>query len=383
MNIGFDAKRAFSNNTGLGNYSRDLIRIMSEKFPKINFYLFKPKKTKNNYFETLKTNQFILEPHSKFYKIFNGIWRMFGLIPAINKNEIAIYHGLSAEIPIGNLGNIKTVVTIHDLIFMTHPHLYHFFDRQIYFWKSKYAMQNADKIIAISHQTKADCIKYLDADPSKIEVIHQGCNNIFKYQFADYELVNLIKNLNLPQNFILNVGTIEERKNVLSIIKAIKNIDTHLVMVGKKKKYYKVVKKYIDENKLNNKVTFLENVSLNTLAKLYQAAQIFVYPSLYEGFGIPIIEALYSKTPVITTNGGCFEEAGGPNSIYIEPLNIGMLEQKIKLLISDTNLRQTIAKAGFEYAQKFNDENIQAKLISIYEKLMTTKNIKSGDLVET
>ena len=119
----------------------------------------------------------------------------------------------------------------------------------------------------------------------------------------------------------MNVGTIEKRKNVLSIIKAIKEIDTKLVVIGKKTAYFTEINTYILENNLQNKVIFLENVELKELAAIYKIATVFIYPSVFEGFGIPIIEALYSKTPVISSKGGCFLEAGGENSIYINALN--------------------------------------------------------------
>jgi glycosyltransferase involved in cell wall biosynthesis len=116
-------------------------------------------------------------------------------------------------------------------------------------------------------------------------------------------------------------------------------------------------------------VIFLKGLTIGELAKVYQMATIFVYPSLFEGFGIPIIESLYSKTPVITSNSGVFPEAGGPNSIYINPENIAEIESKIILLLENENLRNEIAQKGFNFAQKFNDEQIAKELMTLYKSL--------------
>jgi glycosyltransferase involved in cell wall biosynthesis len=303
----------------------------------------------------------------------NSIWRLFGLNDSLVKNNISVFHGLSAELPVGLNKNIKTVVTIHDLIFLTHPHLYQYIDRKIYYWKTKYALTSADKVIAISEQTKSDCIKYFDVDPSKIEVIYQGCQQVFKEKYAENDRETVIQKYSLPKKFILNVGTIETRKNALTIVKTIKNIDISLVIVGKKKKYYKEIENYILDNKLTSKIIFLDGISAKDLAILYQTASIFMYPSLYEGFGIPIIEALYSGTPVITTKGGCFEEAGGPNSIYINPKDENELSDKINLLLHDVALSNHISSKGKEYANNFNDEIIGQKILTVYECLIGQK----------
>ena len=237
MKIGFDAKRAFHNTTGLGNYSRDLIRILSEYFPENEYYLYntKPKRV-----DRLDMSKFIeVLPNTKFWKKFSSIWRQGPINNQIKKDKIQVYHGLSGEIP-RNLHKTgtKSVVTIHDLIFVRYPKLYSFFDRKIHFNKFKYAAHNSDRIIAISEQTKQDIIEFLKVDSSKIDVVYQGCHAIFKEKVIEQQKSLVKKKFNLPDQFILNVGTIEERKNLLSIVKAIKDIDITLVVAGRKTKYY-------------------------------------------------------------------------------------------------------------------------------------------------
>ena len=371
MILGFDAKRFFHNKTGLGNYSRDLIRILAQYHPENSYLLYNPKPKKIDRIPV--DGKIIIEhlPESKKDKKLSSLWRLFSISIQIKKDKVDLYHGLSGEIPIGlNKSQVKTVVTIHDLIFMRYPNLYSFFDRKIHYYKFKYAANKADLVIAISEQTKKDIITYLKINPNKIKVIYQGCAPIFKEEISAEFLEFTRNKYLLPTNFILNVGTIEKRKNVLSVIKAIKEIDTQLVIIGKKTAYFNEIKTFISENKLQNKVIFLENVELKELASIYRMASVFIYPSVFEGFGIPIIEALYSKTPVITSKGGCFSEAGGENSIYIDALSTEEIKVKLEEVLANPEKREAMKQKGHEFVQKFNDENIAKEWIETYHEVM-------------
>lgn len=370
MKIGYEAKRVFHNKTGLGNYSRDLIRILASFYPENEYYLYNPKKNKEVLF-TVPSNK-VLEklPSTPFYKKFYNWWRQKGIVNDLVKDNIAIFHGLSGEIPNGlKAKNIKSVVTIHDLIFMRYPNLYSFWDRQIHYLKFKKAAKNADLVIAISEQTKKDIVSYLHIPENKIQVIYQGCQSVFKEQFSEEAMDHVKKKYNLPKQFLLNVGTLEERKNAFSIVKAIKDSDIPLVLIGRETEYSKQIRDYCKEHHLEDRVHFLKGLTSEELAMVYQLATIFIYPSIFEGFGIPIIEALFSKTPVITTNSGVFPEAGGPNSKYIEPMDVQALKNSIESLWLDENQRKKMAEKGFLYAQQFNDEVIAKQLMQTYEGL--------------
>jgi len=367
MRIGFDAKRYFHNNTGLGNYSRDLVRILTQYFPDNSYFLYNPKPHKERRQLLNKKNTTERLPESFLGKKLKSLWRTFWIKKEIRKDNIEIFHGLSGEIPIGLPKNVKSVVTIHDLIFMRYPELYSFFDRKIHFWKFRYAAKKADCVIAISEQTKRDIVEFLKINPEKIKVVYQGCAGVFKENFSSEEKESVRKKFNLPEKFVLNVGTIEERKNALTIVKAIHDLDIKLVLVGRKTKYYQKIEDYTRKNRLQDKIIHLKGISQRELAIVYQLSSVFVYPSVFEGFGIPIIEALFSKTPVITTNSGVFPEAGGGNSIYINPFDEKELQQKIEFLLKNTENRKFITEKGLEYAQKFTDENIAKNLMEIYK----------------
>ncbi len=370
MKIGYDAKRFYHNNTGLGNYSRDLIRVLSKYFPANKYVLYNPKKSDKN----IQLQDCVVEvrPHNKLFKLIPSLWRQKGIVKQLILDKMDVFHGLSGELPKGiDKTKIKSVVTIHDLIFVRYPKLYSFIDRKIHFYKFKRSAKIADIVIAISEQTKQDIIDFLKINPNKIKVLYQGCSNIFKKEFSDFEKKNIKQKYNLPNNFLLNVGTIEERKNLFTIVKAIKNTKDSLVVVGNdKSEYAKKIKAYIKTNKMEHRIYFLKNVSTKELAIIYQMAEIFIYPSIFEGFGIPIIEALYSKTPVITSLGSCFSEAGGKYTTYINPKDEKALEESIlKIKQNPEQTKKNILK-GFEFVQKFNDQQIAENMINIYKNLL-------------
>lgn len=371
MIIGFDAKRALFNRSGLGNYSRDTIRMLSRFFPQNNYYLYSPGKNPEIHFE-LPDHSTIKTPLSFTGKILKSYWRSFAITKQLEADKINIYHGLSNELPYRlNETKIKSVVTIHDLIFLRYPELYKAVDRKIYEKKFRNSCQIADRIIAISNQTNNDIEEFFGINKDKIDTVYQSCHAIFKEQANDLTKKEIQKKYTLPESYILYLGTIEKRKNVLNVIKAIKEhkIAIPLVIIGKPTPYLNEIKTYISEQKLETKITLLHNIPLSELPAFYQMSSAFVYPSIFEGFGIPIIEALYSETPVITSKGSCFSEAGGKNSVYIDPLNTEEIAHAINTVLSDTSLRETMISRGSEHVQKFNESTVVNNLMEVYLKL--------------
>ena len=309
MRIGFDAKRAFQNSTGLGNYSRDVIRLFTHNRPDDEFFLFDPKGSGIN-FDYNKFNTHIISSQWKS-GIGKALWRSFGLKRQVNHLHLDIYHGLSNELPVGiDKTGAKTLVTIHDLIFEKHPEWYPGIDRKIYRKKVKQAIKMADTVVAISQQTRRDLIEEYNIDVQKVRVVYQGCAPIFSNRLSPEELNSNLMGFELPEEFILYVGTIEERKNLHRLVQALADTQIPLVVVGRKTNYYKKVEEALEGSYLQNNFFHLQGVSELQLASLYQKAKLFVYPSLYEGFGIPVIEALSSGTAVITGKG-CLKEAAG------------------------------------------------------------------------
>jgi len=371
MRIGFDAKRAFFNVSGLGNYSRNLLRALSSHYPDNEYILYTPS-INSSIFDYSKQKFIVREPAGFLNKRFKSYWRSFSLAKQVKRDELDIYHGLSHELPYNiQKTGIKTIVTIHDLIFLRFPDLYKPWDRKIYLKKSKYACEIADLIIAISKQTANDIRQFFGIDESKIKVIYQGCNPAFRKELNDTTRSEIIKKYGFPRSFILFVGTIEERKNLLVVLKAMYTgeIKLPLVVIGRKTSYYKEVKKYIDSNKIKD-IYFLESIINEDLPAIYQQAEVFVYPSVFEGFGIPVIESLYSKTPVITSKHGCFPEAGGLSSMYIDPHNVEELAETIKKVIEDNELRKKMIDNGYNYARNFNDDIVAKNIMNAYKQII-------------
>ncbi|TCC87010.1 glycosyltransferase family 1 protein [Pedobacter frigiditerrae] len=370
LKIGYDGKRAANNLTGLGNYSRSLIEHLAVQFPENQYFIYTPKKKEAivNLPLFTKLNVYLELPQEGKSKLF---WRSISIKKQLLADKIELFHGLSHEIPFGiQHTGIKSIVTMHDLIFLRKPHYYNLIDRLIYKFKSKYACDNADRIIAISEKTKEDIVELYNINPSKIDVIYQSCDDSFKTLSGIAEKEKIQEKYKLSDKFILNVGTIEARKNLLLIIKALPKIDVDfkLVVVGKETAYTALVKKEIENLGLLHRVIFLKKVPFSDLPLIYQLASLFVLPSYYEGFGIPVIEALYSNVPVIAAIGSCLEEAGGPNSIYVSPDNEVDLANAINKVLTDKGLQETMKQKGLEYVQKFNNEIVNKQLMDCYLK---------------
>ena len=376
MKIGFDGKRAVQNFTGLGNYSRYIADILCHFCPENEYVLYAPQKRNNKRLDILteKYPQFHLSyPAASFWRKFSSLWRIFGITHQLEKENASIFHGLSNELPLNiHKSDIKSVVTIHDLIFLRYPQYYHFIDRKIYTYKFRKACENADKIIAISECTKRDIIQYFHIPTDKIEVVYQGCDPVFEHPIDNKKKEEVCAKYQLPARYILNIGSIEERKNALLIVQALAQLpqDIHLIIVGRRTTYTKKIEHFINEHSLTSRVHIMHNIPFGDLPAIYQSAEIFVYPSYFEGFGIPIIEALHSGVPVVAATGSCLEEAGGPDSIYVNPNNVDETIQVLKEILSNPSKKKLMIEKGKEFVKRFAAENHATQIINIYKNII-------------
>ncbi len=382
MNIGFDAKRAYHNSTGLGNYSRTLINSLAEYFPEHEYYLFNPKFS-SKFEMPPKANIHEIRPSGYLSNLFPSMWRSNGIKKDLKKNNIDLYHGLSHEIPLGIQNTkIKSVVTIHDLIHERYPGQYSAFDIKIYNKKFRYACEYADKIIAISNQTKQDIINFYKISDEKINVCYQSCNPIFSKKVSEDDKQNIKKNYDLPKEYFLYVGSIIERKNLLAICKAqllLKDtLNIPLVVIGNGGKYKAEVKSFIYKNDLINKVIFLSEhkhagdegyKSAKDFPSIYQSAIAMIYPSTFEGFGIPVLEALFSKLPVITSIFSSLPEAGGDAAFYVDPTNAEEIAKGMKTIYFDHQLCENMKHKGWLYVQNFTAQKCATSVMNVYKGL--------------
>jgi glycosyltransferase involved in cell wall biosynthesis len=368
MQIGFDAKRAFHNFSGLGNYSRLLIQSLAELYLENQYFLYTPKYKAHPLHNFVNLNNCTIKtPAGIASWLPSSFWRSFFVAHGINAQNIDIFHGLSGELPVSPL-KMPKVVTIHDLIFMRYPEYYASFDRKMYEKKFKYACKIANKIIAVSQQTADDCIRFLDADHRKIEIGYQSCDPMFLMQQKDD---TVLAKYNLPKKFILNIGTIEARKNLLSLVKALKFMDEEvsLVAIGGKTSYTTLVEKYLTENHLTHRVKLMHNVPFRDFPALYAAASAFVYPSVFEGFGIPVLEALAAGTPVATSDVSSMPEVGGEAALYFNPNQVEDIADKVNLLLNDKGIVAELNENRIKQLEKFSVANVAKTVNAVYRSI--------------
>lgn len=374
MKIAFDAKRALYNRTGLGNYSRFVINGLAAAFPEHAYCLYAPgkgQKALRNQLSPVPSVQYAY-PEGWVNSLFPSLWRSKRIVKDLQRDGIELYHGLSNELPaeLAKSG-IPSLVTVHDLIFLRYPHLYKPIDRKIYTYKFRQACLQADKIIAISRQTRQDILSFFGIPEEKIEIIYQGCDPVFGQPAAEPVKQAVKEKYQLPSSYILYVGSIEERKNLLLLVQALKDLkeDLPVIAVGRWTPYVKTIEAYIEENHLTDRVRLLHTVSYSELPALYQMATLFVYPSFFEGFGIPILEAQKAGVPVIAAVGSCLEEAGGPGALYTDPTNPSELRGLIETILNDPKLAETMRHTGWEYGRRFAPLQLAEEMMSLYRRL--------------
>jgi len=382
MNIGFDAKRAFHNKTGLGHYSRTLIRSLQDYYPQHAYYLFNPRPSALFSLEGPSLHE--VRPSGMLHRLFPSVWRSSGVKKALRSYQVQLYHGLSHEIPLGiQKTKTRSVVTMHDLIHERYPGQYAPIDVKIYRRKFRYACANADAVIAISEQTKQDLIDRYHTPEKKITVCYQSCNPAFGQRVSESEKARVKEFYQLPLTFFLYVGSLIERKNLLNICKALfllrGELDIPLVVIGDGKTYKQQVKDYVNQNGLQDKVIFLSEQesarkspafqSAQDFPAIYQQALAMIYPSFFEGFGIPVLEALWSRLPVITSNVSCLPEAGGAGAHYVNPASAEEIAAAMKRIYNDDEYTKMKIEKGWLHAQQFTPRRCAEAVMNVYEQL--------------
>ena len=369
MIVGYDAKRIVSNGTGLGSYSRTLVNSLSEN-QRLKMRLYAPDKGCDDFRQQviLRSNISFIYPDFLHFRFQRDLWRIRGVVNQLRRDGVQLYHGLSGELPIGlKAAGIPGIVTVHDLIFLRHPEYYHRFDVQIYRWKFFHTLREADRIIAISECTKRDILAYGNFPEDKIDVIYQSCSLRFRNKVSCSDKQRIRMKYHLPVRYILNVGSIEMRKNMLLVVKALQQLptDISLVIIGRHTSYTDKILKYVHAHKLEQRVLILHGISDDDLPAIYQQAEVFVYPSRYEGFGIPIIEAIQSGLPVVACTGSCLEEAGGPDCLYVDPDDVSAMAAAILKSFEEKKWRVIKSR---EYIRQFENRDLASLVIREYQK---------------
>jgi len=356
MKIGFDAKRYYHNHTGLGNYSRAIIKGLQALYPNDDYLLYDE-------------------------KTFS---RTFKLGRKAARDGCTLFHGLSNELPSDILkSGVRSILTFHDAAWRTYPQMYHWLDRQIYDFKYGRSCHVANHVIAISESTKKDIIRFYDIPEVKISVIYQPVQDLFYKPLSQEEADKLIADAvvsgmissSLPQDFILNVGSINSRKNLLGLVQALELIPAEqrppLLVVGNGREYKQDVLNYIAKHHLEQYVRIETRVSDNkVLQALYSKALLMAYPSHYEGFGLPVVEAALQKCPILTSNVSSLPEAAGPGAMLCDPDDVESIHKYLTELLDDSSMAQRLAEVAEDYARShFDPRSLTEQLHDLYNEI--------------
>lgn len=373
MILGFDAKRLFLNRSGLGNYSRWLVSGLQQTFPGNDFHLYTPTLPERPFGSE---NRFSDPPFGihQAPHILKAFWRTKTIKRDLIRDKIEVYHGLSNELPVGiEKTGIRSVVTIHDLIFKTHPEYYKPLDRLIYDKKFRSACERADKIVSVSHYTARNIHEYYGIPLDKIEVIYMDCLPLYHQRAEETQLNQVRQKFRLKAPFFINVGGADGRKNQVALTRAFvqiaRQIPHHLVIAGKKGNDTAMIEQIAKQAGVSNKITWLENVSDAELFCLYHLSEALLFPSLEEGFGIPILESYRCNKPVLTSNGSSLKEIAGNAGITCNPRNTdeianGMLNLAKPEEYERLQKQIPMALSGFEPGQ------LLKKQMDLYQSLL-------------
>ncbi len=362
----------------MGKYIVELVNGVP-KNDKQNKYIIYMSKENKSFFNITEENIEIKKIHTIFSSpIGKIIWEQFFLPFSLWNNKIDIYHAPGFVLPILRLSKTRFIVTIADMTFFSHPQ-YHTFLKQYYFQLMiPLSLGRADKIIAISENTKKDIIKITKINPDKIKIVYLAVDHIFTSKREKMD-IKILEKYNIQKPYILFVGMLEPRKNLPTLLKAFAKIkqtkqsNLSLVIVGKKGWLYDEIFALVNKLKLQSKVIFTGYIPDLDLPALYRSAMCLVYPSFYEGFGIPIVEAMACGCPVVTSNNSSMQEIAGSAAIMIDPNNINEITESMVIYISDVDERKKRSKLGYREAKKFTWKQMVNKTLDVYRQIKPTK----------
>ena len=368
--ISLELQWAIGKKTGVGWYIYNIVRELNKS--RKNEYVAEFVNFLNKYDARKEINCDIEIKENKLmpYKIYNFLTKKLNISHnLIFGTKSDIYHFFNFTIPKNIKG--KIIITIYDTVFFTAPET---MGDMKTISEYKYAAEKSDLIITISESAKSDIIKYFNVDEKKIQIVTPGIDlEKYSYNYTDIEFENIRKKYNLPQNYILYLGTIEPRKNIERIVKAFKrykkeiNDDLKLVIVGNKGWKYENIMKLIES--MGTDIIITGYIDEEDKIPIYKLAQFFTFPSLYEGFGMPVLEAMAAGVPVVTSNVSSLPEVAGDAAILVDPLSEDEIFEAYKKILSDKKLRRDMIQKGLEQAKKFQWKNSVEVLEKVYEKM--------------
>jgi len=372
-NIGIDARMfGTAQSAGIGTYTEELIGNLLQ-VDKVNRYTIFATPEVVQFFPFYSPN---LDKKSVSIPHYSLSEQLF-LPGIIRSSNIDLIHYTNFNSPV-LFGGIKSVVTIHDLTLWFFPGRKHtsWFKRAVYRYIIKRSCQNATKIIAVSEATKQDIVKYLDIPESKIKVIHEAVANRIS-PVKEINKIDAIKaKYDITRPFFMYVGQWRKHKNLVKLIRAFAtfrhryDLDYQLVLVGRPDPLAPEVQKTINQLNLQSHVVLTGYVADNDIGAFYSAAEAFVFPSLYEGFGLPPLEAMAAGTPVISSNASVMPEVLGDAAIYFDPENIEDIAAKMHNLATSYHLKNSLKEKGLKQVKKYSFSKMAKQTYELYQEVL-------------
>ncbi len=306
----------------------------------------------------------------KYYIIPNTkLWTIFGLSRALKGQAIDLFFSPTHYSPL--FSKIPEVITVLDVSYKRFQELFTTKDKiQLAIW-GKYSIKNAAKIITISKSSKDDIIEEYKVPPQKVAIIHLGVKHESRIKNHESR-EKMMEKYGVKKPYILFVGTLQPRKNIARLVEAfsiLSNKDLNLVVIGRRGWHFQEILDAPEKFGVAERVKFLENISDEELPEFYKAAELFVLPSLYEGFGLPILEAMKYGCPVATSNISSLPEAGGDAAEYFDPNDAGEIAKTIEKVLGNENLRSDMIKKGHEQLKKFSWEKAAKEVLEVFEEV--------------
>jgi glycosyltransferase involved in cell wall biosynthesis len=291
---------------------------------------------------------------------------------ALRRERVALFHATHYVLP--PLVPCRAVVTIHDCIHLMFPQ---YLPNRLAF---KYAhasialaARRATRIMTVSESSKRDILHFVDVSPDRIDVIYNGYDERFGVPPVE-EDVRVRERYQLQGSFVLYAGTVKPHKNLERLIEAFHLVrkqgleDLTLVLIGDEISKYTALRRAVHRYQLHKQVRFLGYMPQETLAVMYRLARVFVFPSLYEGFGLPPLEAMASGTPVVTSNASSLPEVTGDAAILVDPYDPHAIAEGIRQVLTDESLRQALVQKGLQRATQFSWERSVRRIREIYDQ---------------
>lgn len=367
MNIGIDARVLERRMTGIGRYLKELLNDL-QHYDGNNYYLFSSSAInyEGNSFVRIKTGR------SKFpEKIYSPYWLNFVLPTFVEQNNIDIFFSPNHLLPRKKM-NCKSVIVIHDLLHLINKSNHPFFYRQYLNFQLPNSIKISDVIIAVSESTKRDIVKHFNVKAEKIKVIYPISDKKFQpMKLLDSDIKRLKMKFNLPDKFILYVGVIENRKNIIGILRIAdilfsKHSDIKFVLAGRPGYGFKLI---INEIRKRKNVIYLSFVEENEIVSIYNLAYLFLFPSFYEGFGYPPLEAMQCGIPVLCSNIPPLKEIVGNNGFLRSSEDYSGFAEDIIKLTYNSHLYSEMKGRSIEQAKKFSKDESLSKLLEVFNSL--------------